>query len=542
MMNVNTDKQGRFTGVSSPRKEQGMKRTAAIRRIFLIAAFFCAFFGTISGISAEEVPVLEPSDAALGTVSSEEESVWGISNGAFSAGFSLTGTSEEVSVSFEASGAELASGYIFNALPHRQVLRAVRPSGAWLTGSDFRLYSALRALISSVADGTETSTAFAIPAAKVFEQDRFTAEELGLETLVNDEGKITLAAQAAFQAKVEELLTEIHFSAVMNCLLADSPYELYWFNKSYLAPTNNFEMWATKADGVYNKLVIHGDYLVTLIVSPDYAEGEIGDDGNWTYARDRVDSRYGESVAQAAANARAILSKYAEEDDYGKICGYRDAICALADYNHDVVGDDVPYGDPWQLIWVFDGKPNTKVVCEGYAKAFQYLCDLGTTSVVAISVQGRVPGGAHMWNIVTIDGRNYLADLTNWDAGIELFLKGYSGGDPVSGYVILHSGGTIRYIYNRELIERAENELVLSQWDYDPGSTEGVAVLPSALVSIEDEAFAGTKIEAFDVPAGVTGIGDAAFGTNTDEIVIWAEEGSDAWEYGAEHGMRVLRR
>ena len=519
-----------------------MKRTAAIRRIFLIAAFFCAFFGTISGISAEEVPVLEPSDAALGTVSSEEESVWGISNGAFSAGFSLTGTSEEVSVSFEASGAELASGYIFNALPHRQVLRAVRPSGAWLTGSDFRLYSALRALISSVADGTETSTAFAIPAAKVFEQDRFTAEELGLETLVNDEGKITLAAQAAFQAKVEELLTEIHFSAVMNCLLADSPYELYWFNKSYLAPTNNFEMWATKADGVYNKLVIHGDYLVTLIVSPDYAEGEIGDDGNWTYARDRVDSRYGESVAQAAANARAILSKYAEEDDYGKICGYRDAICALADYNHDVVGDDVPYGDPWQLIWVFDGKPNTKVVCEGYAKAFQYLCDLGTTSVVAISVQGRVPGGAHMWNIVTIDGRNYLADLTNWDAGIELFLKGYSGGDPVSGYVILHSGGTIRYIYNRELIERAENELVLSQWDYDPGSTEGVAVLPSALVSIEDEAFAGTKIEAFDVPAGVTGIGDAAFGTNTDEIVIWAEEGSDAWEYGAEHGMRVLRR
>ena len=147
-----------------------------------------------------------------------------------------------------------------------------------------------------------------------------------------------------------------------------------------------------------------------------------------------------------------------------------------------------------------------------------------------------------MWNIVTIDGRNYLADLTNWDTGNELFLKGYSSGDPVSGYVIRYNGGTIRYIYNRELIERAENELVLSRWDYDSSSSAGVAVLPAGLTSIEDEAFAGTKIEVFDVPAGVTEIGDEAFGENADDIVIVAEEGSEAWEYGVENGMRVLER
>ena len=29
-----------------------------------------------------------------------------------------------------------------------------------------------------------------------------------------------------------------------------------------------------------------------------------------------------------------------------------------------------------ELIWVFDGDSSTNVVCEGYAKAFQYLCDL----------------------------------------------------------------------------------------------------------------------------------------------------------------------
>ena len=72
-------------------------------------------------------------------------------------------------------------------------------------------------------------------------------------------------------------------------------------------------------------------------------------------------------------------------DDYGKLCYFRDAICSLTDYNHEAVADKV-YGDPWQLVWVFDGKPNTKVVCEGYAKAFQYLAGMATTEATVISV------------------------------------------------------------------------------------------------------------------------------------------------------------
>lgn len=30
------------------------------------------------------------------------------------------------------------------------------------------------------------------------------------------------------------------------------------------------------------------------------------------------------------------------------------------------------------MIWVFDGDPDTKIVCEGYAKAFKYLMDNST--------------------------------------------------------------------------------------------------------------------------------------------------------------------
>ena len=40
-----------------------------------------------------------------------------------------------------------------------------------------------------------------------------------------------------------------------------------------------------------------------------------------------------------------------------------------------VGNNGLPYGDPWQLIYVFDDDPDTNVVCEGYAKAFKYEAD-----------------------------------------------------------------------------------------------------------------------------------------------------------------------
>ena len=80
------------------------------------------------------------------------------------------------------------------------------------------------------------------------------------------------------------------------------------------------------------------------------------------------------------------------------------------------------YGNPWQLIWVFDNDDSTNVVCEGYSKAFQYLCDkgfAGSSTISCDTVTGTMGGatgaGNHMWNLVTIDGDSYLADITNSD-------------------------------------------------------------------------------------------------------------------------------
>ena len=89
-------------------------------------------------------------------------------------------------------------------------------------------------------------------------------------------------------------------------------------------------------------------------------------------------------------------------------------------------------------MWIFDGDPDTKVVCEGYSKGFKYLCDLSTFDggVGCVLVSGMMyygtGQGPHMWNSLKMpDGRCYLVDLTNCDAGdtcnYSLFLKGCTG-------------------------------------------------------------------------------------------------------------------
>jgi hypothetical protein len=145
-----------------------------------------------------------------------------------------------------------------------------------------------------------------------------------------------------------------------------------------------------------------------------------------------------------------------------------------------------PYGDPWQLIYVFDGDPKTKVVCEGYSKAFQYLCDNTSfadktvesrlvSGVMTGNVRGGVIEGKHMWNIVHMDdGHNYIADITNCDDESmtenfpsDVFLKQAISGSVNDGYVFRYDDGRLKYVYD-EKIRRlfSDEELALSDRDY----------------------------------------------------------------------------
>ena len=84
------------------------------------------------------------------------------------------------------------------------------------------------------------------------------------------------------------------------------------------------------------------------------------------------------AIQTAAKNAKEIVSANSKKSDSEKLKAYKNKICELTDYNWSAVENNVAYGNPWQLVWVFDGDPNTKVVCEGYSKAFQYLWELSS--------------------------------------------------------------------------------------------------------------------------------------------------------------------
>jgi len=168
------------------------------------------------------------------------------------------------------------------------------------------------------------------------------------------------------------------------------------------------------------------------------------------------------SLSIAVENAMEVVTDASKEKtDYDKLDFYREWICAEVEYNDAAMKEDWDYGDPWQLINVFDGDASTNVVCEGYSKAFKYLCDLtdgfDDTSIDCRLVSGVMKGGTgagdHMWNVLEIGGKNYLVDVTNCDEGTvgaarKLFMVGNSNATTAQ---VTEYGRTVtsqRYIFN----------------------------------------------------------------------------------------------
>ncbi len=314
-------------------------------------------------------------------------------------------------------------------------------AGATLTGANKALYDKLMAVIQKVAAGKRTSTAFIFSASDIYPKIRFTAEDLGIDA-VSVDGEITDEA-----VDIMDLIRrDIDVSRVIQCLMADGPYELYWFDKS--EDTGGAYTTYPAIDADETTAFLDGPVIIEMIVSRDYAtdpDEECFD----------VDPVYGQRVEKAAANAKAIVEKYESYSDYDRLLAYKKEICARTSYNHQAESGSVAYGNPWQLIWVFDDDESTNVVCEGYAKAFQYLNDLSATKTVSvISVTGWFNGESHMWNVVNMDnGKNYLADITSCDDAMvgypdKLFLVGYYSGSLEKGYYVKAGGETQKYLYS----------------------------------------------------------------------------------------------
>ena len=292
-------------------------------------------------------------------------------------------------------------------------------AGAKLTGDEAKAYNALVPFIKQIAAGQRSSARISMGSSG------------NVDVTVDFEG-----TYAEFDRK-----------SVVLALRSDYPYEMYWFDF---------------VTGFWNQYPSSGRmtrYTISFTVAAPFR-------GSDDYTADTTKTA---ATSAAVYNAKAIVNKYAGESDYGKLTGFRDEICALVEYD-DYAADNNTFttnSGPWQMIYVFDGNYATNVVCEGYSKAFQYLCDM--SGLTCYSVHGYVPGG-HMWNIVTLEDKNYLVDVTWIDSGWECQFLAGGKGSVSQGYTFYHPyGSSAHYSYRSNMLPLWGQEvLTLASESYDP--------------------------------------------------------------------------
>ncbi|MBQ9157213.1 MAG: Ig-like domain-containing protein [Eubacterium sp.] len=350
---------------------------------------------------------------------------------------------------------------------------ATRSRRLTLDETDRTIYDLLRAEISKAADGELDSSVFTISLKDVFGDEvnsAFTAEELGVDA--SDDDVIQKCVDAFYDRFT---INEDHLVRIIECLLVDCPYELYWYDKTEGVCITYPDVYETDERSEW--AICFDDDPVQNIVfacSPDYSDGTYEYiDGYYSRILTGLNTEKTGKVNTSVQTARTGVDIYKGEDDFTKLSSYRDWICNEVSYDYDAAkDDDIPYGDPWQLISVFDNDPDTNVVCEGYAKAFQYLCDLSvfqSDAVEAFTVTGDFTysggGGGHMWNIVTMDDHhNYLVDVTNCDTDTEemdlgFFLAVPAEGDLSEGYYFEIDGVLYTYIYDEDTLKLYKSDL-----------------------------------------------------------------------------------
>ena len=339
------------------------------------------------------------------------------------------------------------------------------------------IYRRLVPEIKKIAAGESASATIVITDMPI----TYTQEDLGHITIIEGD-----ALSEAAGARIGELFgADVNHDALLSKLLANMPYELYWFDK-----TNGMAIsYGIEADEntvtipyIVVGFCVADAYRDTTKYLVDDEDKIVKDeDGNPVPDYTAIDTTKTGAARTAAATAAQVVAKNQGKGTYGKLVAYREYITKAVDYNFDVANTaNYPYGDPWQLIYVFDGDSTTNVVCEGYSKAFKYLCDLtwtGSDPEVACylptgTMDGGTGAGAHMWNIVSIGGANYLTDITNCDSGTtgapdQLFLCGAEGSVDAS-YAAATTNGTVTYVYDQNTKDIYDQELVLSATKYSP--------------------------------------------------------------------------
>ena len=370
--------------------------------------------------------------------------------------------------------AELLEGYFFSVSglyeDNSSPFLAPRPA---LPGELSSVYNEVKPMVKLVADGTRASTIFEIPGTWTKPKS-----EWGITGEVISADALTAEASAAIEAAFD-------LDALMQRMLSEMPYELYWFDK-------------TEGIGMSYGVSLSGEILtvknlkLSMYISQAYAKIN---EGGATYDPFTANTAKTSAAKRAAENATQVVAANTAKSDHEKLKAYLDYIKDAVSYNNEAANNNAtPYGDPWQLIYVFDNNPSTNVVCEGYAKAFKHLCDLSSfsesdllCSLVTGTMTVGTSAGPHMWNIVTFGSRNYLVDVTNCDADTvgapdKLFLCGAAENESSKKYTATAGSQSIVYEYDADtLSDYASSDLKLEEMPYSPTSVSGLTVSGTAV-------------------------------------------------------------
>lgn len=144
------------------------------------------------------------------------------------------------------------------------------------------------------------------------------------------------------------------------------------------------------------------------VVNPDTQQFEV--QFRYRFTADELSSM---NIAAERA-ARQIMDQLTPDmDDYGKLKFFHDYL--VLNCENDT---ESPYSDT-----VYGALVQKKALCEGYAKAYSYLCNLAGIENFIVTGQTTVP---HMWNMVKLDGNWYHVDVT-WDNSDDDLRRDYPG-------------------------------------------------------------------------------------------------------------------
>ena len=362
---------------------------------------------------------------------------------------------------------------------------ATPKAGDLLSGNDKVAYDYLVERIDELIQGKTSSTSYRIPLSTFgITNFSFSANDLNLSAVSS--GAITDAEKSA----VNRLITpDVNWAKVLVSLHADYPEKIYWsgmkgsrcsipykYQKTPNANNSGCSIELSPPDGC-NDI----ELILNLYVSRDYSSNANSHETT-EVSMDKLTSK---TVKDAMKRAEDVVLNERGKSTYEKVLAFGDYICKNVTYDTPYAKSlsSATYGNPSQIINVFDGNTQTNVVCEGYAKAFKYLCELA--EIPCYYIEGTSDGTGHAWLLVEMDdGKKYHVDITNCDLDAHdtwnqrLFLKGanVSNNQYTVSYSDFYVGSvhyqsdSIKYVYGAANSPRLWGDQLptLSTTDYVP--------------------------------------------------------------------------